>query len=169
MNPYPTSRDYALLVRLMEEGHQLVCFVDYMTCRDVAKARFQPPFQPDYDPDYQVHARGIAYLSAITPESFQAECALTNLEFILPDVEPHSPNATLRQAAYNLSKFLWDNVAPDNAGPQKTDWALNIISSDETTTHHLVTYLQAQQDALLALGIDPRLPIDLSTPDITTP
>lgn len=88
--PYKTSRDYKRLKELLDEGKEIVCFVDYTTIgytshhRDVCRAR---KTERDFEP-YTFVARGIQY-GAYTPVydmySFEDYMKELNVEFIEPD------------------------------------------------------------------------------------
>jgi hypothetical protein len=58
----------------------------------------------------------------------------------------------LIQAAYNLSMFLRESVAPHDAGALSGDWPLKLVTSDENCSHRLAYFLQAQEQALKLLG-----------------
>ena len=106
---YTTSRDYDELLRLMQAGHDLVCFVDYRfhsdasgepPCRDVCRTRYEPG-KPDSIhesmrlPYLAAQSRGIGYAGGLrlSPEEFKKDCAKVNLEFIPPTIQhPASSN-----------------------------------------------------------------------------
>lgn len=59
----------------------------------------------------------------------------------------------LKQAAYNLSRFIREHTAPHDAGTQSQDWPLQlIVSEDETAAHRLATFLEDQEQKLANLG-----------------
>lgn len=97
MSSYPTSRDYDELLRLMQAGHNLVCFVDYRfstdtldepPARDICRTRYEPPVEGRYDghPFLAVQCRGICYAGGLhfAPGKFIKDCQRVNLEFIPP-------------------------------------------------------------------------------------
>lgn len=95
MQPYPTSRDYDKLIRLMQAGHELVCFVDYSfpsderttpPVRDIARTRYEAPIEGQYDGHayLSVSSRGIGYAGGLrlSEAEFKKDCQAVNLEFI---------------------------------------------------------------------------------------
>lgn len=99
--PYPTSRDYDLLLRLMPH-HRMVCFVDYRfhgealtekPARDVCCTRYEAG-NPDSIhesmrfPYLAAQSRGICYAGGmhLSPDEFKKYCEAVNLEFIVPTI-----------------------------------------------------------------------------------
>ncbi len=58
----------------------------------------------------------------------------------------------LIQAAYNLSMFLRESVAPHDAGSLSSDWPIQILSDNEQDACRLAAFMTTQQNALAALG-----------------
>lgn len=59
----------------------------------------------------------------------------------------------LLQAAYNLSMFLREYVAPAEAGNQADEWPIKIVVADDPdAANRLALFLQAQEQALAAAG-----------------
>lgn len=92
---YTTSRDYDLLIHLMQSGHRLVCFVNYCfpsdkpgepPCRDVCRTRYEPPRKNPEEHYFAAQCRGICYAGGyhMTPEQIKKDCQAVELEFILP-------------------------------------------------------------------------------------
>lgn len=88
---YKLSRDYKKLYKLLSEGNEFICFVDYQPdklirlYRDVCIAR-----RHDYGISFQ--SRGIGYggvdeWDPQTIEYFEAVCAAQNIEWIVPSDE----------------------------------------------------------------------------------
>lgn len=63
----------------------------------------------------------------------------------------------LVQAAYNLSMFLRESVAPHDAGQLKDDWPLVLATNDIGCAERLKCFLQAQEETLAALGYPVRV------------
>lgn len=90
------SDDYEKLIKLLDEGNVVVCFVNYLydtggrkiVFRDVAKAKSNDynPNSPNYG--YVVEARGIVYLNwdrrmkELRDVSFAKMCENINLQYI---------------------------------------------------------------------------------------
>lgn len=90
------SADYDKLVKLLDEGKVVVCFVNYeyrvgekaILYRDVAKvhANDYRPISPNYG--YVIEARGIVYgswdvnMQKLRGRKFEDECNRLKLEFI---------------------------------------------------------------------------------------
>lgn len=90
------SDDYEKLIKLLDEGNVVVCFVNYLydtggrkiVFRDVAKAKSNDynPNSPNYG--YIVEARGIVYLNwdrrmkELRDVSFAKMCENINLQYI---------------------------------------------------------------------------------------
>lgn len=114
--PYPTSRDYDLLLRLIPH-HRIVCFVDYRfpsdsrdepPCRDVCRTRYEEPDPQDRHersklPYFAAQSRGICYAGGmrLTPEAFKKDCTAVNLEFILPPEAPVNPVPPVNPVSLN--------------------------------------------------------------------
>lgn len=94
---YTTSRDYDLLIRLMQSGHRLACWVNYRfhgdkpdkpPCRDICATRYQPPMEGKNPEEhyFAAQARGIGYAGGLhmTAAEFKKDCQAVDLEFILP-------------------------------------------------------------------------------------
>lgn len=88
--PYKTSRDYKRLKELLDEGKEIVCFVDYHwsdgeVSRDICRARKTPS---DFEP-YQFSVRGYCY-GGYDPKldrfSFEKLMEAMNLEYIEPNL-----------------------------------------------------------------------------------
>lgn len=56
------------------------------------------------------------------------------------------------QAAYNLSMFLREYVAPADAGKLRDEWPLVLATNDEDVANRLKCYLMAQEETLKQLG-----------------
>ena len=94
------SEDYDLLMKLLDEGNVVVCFVNYLydtggrkiVYRDVAKVKTN-----DYNPNsmnygYIIESRGIIYgqwdrrNQKLRDWSFKDECERLKLQFIDPNI-----------------------------------------------------------------------------------
>lgn len=90
MNTYPLSTDYDLMVKLMKEGHRLVCFADYdfsdgtSPSRDVARTIFEDRAGSLHF--YAISSRGVCYAGGMpmTEEKFKRDCTRMKVEFIPP-------------------------------------------------------------------------------------
>jgi len=59
----------------------------------------------------------------------------------------------LKQSAYNLSRWIRENVAPDDAHQaQSREWPLKLVVDNEGDAFHLAGYLKDQEEKLKALG-----------------
>lgn len=61
--------------------------------------------------------------------------------------------SAIKQAAYNLSRFIRESVAPHDAGEQQDDWPLKLVVTDENEAFRLKCFLEDQEKALAALGV----------------
>lgn len=104
MNPirnisgYPMCEDYEVLFELAHI-HAVVCELDYRghfdhpdepPCRDIAHTLFREDW-------YEISARGIAYVSAFSKETFISSCKRYHVKFILPGIEPNYFKAKMRE------------------------------------------------------------------------
>ncbi len=101
---YELSKDYELLLTLINSGAAIVCFVDHnwsknIITRDVAML---------YDRNYRPRARGISYGPMVDANSkslisdFLKNCVTLNLEFIMPQKKV---NTLMPQAAFQDPKL----------------------------------------------------------------
>ena len=88
---YNLSNDYEMLIALLEKGHEIACFVDYVTLfangerylsRDIAKADCGQSTL-SHKRIYQAGVRGIGYLYGFGKDDFIAQCKESNLAFII--------------------------------------------------------------------------------------
>lgn len=75
-HPYLASRDYAWLFTALETT-PIVCFVNYLECRDVAATALRDQY-------HAIGARGISYVEASTLEDFVEQCRKLEVEFLRP-------------------------------------------------------------------------------------
>lgn len=104
MNHYNLSRDYALLLRLMQT-QTVLCFVDYRgqggdILRDAAKTNASHG-------NLRIQARGIEYVGAMTDDGFIRQCGEQHVEF----VAPQEPKAELPLVAISY-KLPWSHFDP---------------------------------------------------------
>lgn len=105
-NHYLTSKDYEELVRLLNDGMKIICFVDYDSEHgivDVAKASMQGDW-------LDVGVRGICYFSANTQDEFVRDCCKHNLEWIVPNGDQQSKKYDYRKGLAHKVENLdgWD-------------------------------------------------------------
>ena len=89
---YKTSKDYTHLKELLDNGQQVVCFVEWVApsknvFTDICKACVLSPNSPEYR-HYSFSARGIGYgdyWPQIDDWSFEEHCESLKLEYIEPN------------------------------------------------------------------------------------
>ena len=84
---YKTSKDYALLKKLLDEGKHVICFADYDTMSKTTIKNIC--YAKKIDNRYTVCARGIeyTYFSKFDEErgfTFESMMKVANIEFIEP-------------------------------------------------------------------------------------